>query len=456
MVGEAESGVSRGVVVAFSVMVLASACGNLAQTALNAMLTDVAAGVGVGVETAQWLTTAYMLALGVTVPAITFLMRRFTARMLVCGAVALFGAGSAVCALAGSFPALLLGRVMEAVAAGVAMPLMQTTAMASFPPGRRATAMGVAGIAMGFAPNIGPTVGSLAMAAAGWRSFFVGLTALSALLLAAAFLLVRSDGGRDATARLDAPSLALSCLGLGFLLLGLSNLSSLGLSSWAVWAPLAAGAAFVALFVVRQRRTAAPLVDMRIFASPRYVAGFLAQCLLFASYMGITLVLPLFVEGALGGGALEGGMVLLPGTVAALFVNPVAGVLTDKLGARPVTVVSACFLAVGALGMSFVDEATPLWSLMVLQGVRAVGVSGLIGPLTSWSLAGLAGPLVPHGSAFSLVARQACASFGTALMVLAVTAFAAVPLAGYRTAFALSAAFAVLTLAVCVAFVRNR
>ena len=140
----------------FTVIVLASACGNLAQTALNSMLGFIASDMSVGVETAQWLTTGYMLALGVTVPACTFLMRRLSRRVLVAGAIILFAAGSVVCMLAGCFGILLLGRIMEAISAGITLPLMQTTAMTSFPPGRQATAMGVAGIAMGFAPNIGP------------------------------------------------------------------------------------------------------------------------------------------------------------------------------------------------------------------------------------------------------------------------------------------------------------
>ena len=99
------------------------------------------------------------------------------------------------------------------------------------------------------------------------------------------------------------------------------------------------GAAALVWFVKRQRALEQPLIDMGIFKSKTYTAGFIAQGLLCASFMGITLLVPLYIEGLRGGTPLEAGMVLLPGTVAALIVNPLAGYLTDKIGARPVGLV---------------------------------------------------------------------------------------------------------------------
>lgn len=147
-------------------------------------------------------------------------------------------------------------------------------------------------------------------------------------------------------------------------------------------------------------------------------------------------------------------MVLLPGTVAALIVNPLAGYLTDKVGARPVGLTFGCFLAVGAVSMVFCDLATPLWVICVMQGVRSVGVSGLIGPLTSWSLSELKGKNVGDGSAFGIAVRQTCASVGTALMVLCVEGSLFAGAMAFHAAFAVSAIFAVLTFALITKSVR--
>lgn len=120
--------------------------------------------------------------------------------------------------------------------------------------------------------------------------------------------------------------------------------------------------------------------------------------------------------------ALDAGIAFIPATVVALFVNPLAGVLVDRVGARAVCITSAVFLTVGAASFMFVGPGTPLWVLTLLQGVRAVGVSGLVGPLNSWGLSGLNGGVIMDGSAFFATARQVCASLGTALMMLIISA----------------------------------
>ena len=402
----------------FSIVVLTAACGNLSQTAVNAMMSAIVGEFGIGVELGQWLTTGYMLVLGVTVPAVTWMARRFSTRQHVLIGLACLLAGALLCLLAPNFPCLFAGRVLQAVSTGMLLPLMQNVAITSFPPGKQATAMGIGGVAMGFAPNIGPTIGGVMVDMWGWRSFFLLLALLGLVLLACALALIRPGSALDRAARLDALSLALSTLGFGGLLLGLSNASSFSAADARIWAPALVGSACLFAFVRRQRRIENPLISMDIFKNRQYIDGFVVLNLLFASFMGVTLVVPLYVEGLCSGTALEAGMVLLPGTVAALVLNPLAGVLTDRFGPRRVCTAGGAALAAGACAMVLLDGASPLWMAVVFQGVRACGVSTLIGPLSQWCLADLPRPLVPHGSSFSIATRQAFASLGTSAMVL--------------------------------------
>lgn len=457
VVGRQRSGDARAsVYVLFAIVVLGSALGNLSQTVVNAMMADIMGGFGAGVELGQWLTTSYMLVLGVTVPASTYLQRRFCVRVQVLLAFGLFIAGVGLSLAAQNFAVLLVGRILQAVAAGILLPVMQTVAMVGFGPGKQATAMGIAGVALGFAPNIGPTIGGAMSFAWGWRSFFALMLALLAVLTLWTLVAVRRQPAQDPSARLDVISLTQSTLGFGGVLLGFSNASSFGAGSLFVWGPVVLGVLFLVLFVRRQRRVADPLVSMDVFRCPQFVWGFVAQCLLTASFMGITLLVPLYVQGLCGGTALDAGVVLLPGTVAALVLNPLAGVMTDRVGIRPVALAGAVMLVVGAVSMVFVAADTPLWLSMVLQGIRACGVSTLIGPLTAWSLAKLPRPLVADGSAFSIAARQATASFGTSVMVLCVSAsvLAAVGAIAYALAFGFSAVMALALLICIVAKVR--
>ena len=199
----------------FAIVCVGTSLGSLTQTALNTMAAEVLADLGTDIGWGQWLTTAYIFSMGVAVPLASYLQRKFSVRTLLLGAFSLYLAGSLCDFLALNFPMLIVGRVLEAVATGILMPLVQTIAMTRFPENRHGTAMGIAGIALGFAPNIGPTVGGMLIGAVGWRFLFLVLSAASALLLVATFAIVRGREARQPAARLEVRSLVLAAAGFG-------------------------------------------------------------------------------------------------------------------------------------------------------------------------------------------------------------------------------------------------
>lgn len=447
--------------VLFAIVVLACALGSLTQTVMNSMLGGVEADFGVNASVGQWLTTIYMLVLGITVPAVTFLSQRLSLRNVVFLALGLFLVGGIVDVLAPTFGVLVFGRVLQAAGAGITLPVLQSIAMTRFPKGQNGTAMGIAGIAMGFAPNIGPLIGGALVDSWGWRSFFWLFIAIVVLLILAALLLIAREDAPMRDARFEGVSFLYSALGFGGLLLAFSNAASLGVQSPLVWVPAVVGIACLVLFVARQKRIEHPLISMRIFESSHFRISFIAQNCLFASFMGITLIVPLYVQGLCGGSAVEAGIVFIPATILAVVVNPLAGILSDKVGARPVVIVAAALLTVGAVSMAFMDENTPLWMTTLMQTVRGMGVSALIGPLNSWGMSGLPREIMMDASAFFAAVRQACASLGTAIMVLVITSLSATAQSGamdmsfaYQAAFGISAVLAACVLVVVIAKVR--
>lgn len=455
--GSRNDRVGSYIIIPVVIIILGSALGNLSQTAMNAMFGGIAADFKVDMALGQWVTTLYMLVLGITVPVVTFLMRRFSLKGLIVFSLGLFLAGCIVDIFATAFIVLLAGRVLQAISAGILMPMMMSVIMTSFPPNKRATVMGIAGIALGFAPNIGPTVGGYLITASGWRSLFVILAIIMALLIVFAYVSIKPGPRIERRASLDVLSLVLSAIGFGFLLLGFSNASDTGSTIVTILIPLAIGAVALALFIRRQKRIDDPLISMNIFRSKKFTVGFWASNFLYTSFMGITLIIPLFIENVWGGSALEAGLALLPGTIAALFINPLAGYLTDKLHVRPVVLFFGACLAVGSIAMAFIDATTAFWVILLLQGIRACGVSGLISPLTSWSMEDLPGELMTDASSFSTAVRQAVASMGTALMVLLITLgsqFLGSPTLGFQMALAFSGLFALLLFITVLARVR--
>ena len=266
-------------------------------------------------------------------------------------------------------------------------------------------------------------------------------------------------GSVKGEAHFETLSFVYSTLGFGGVLLGLSQASSYGLMSGWVWIPIAVGAVFLVLFVRRQQTVDEPLMDLRIFESSVFVSGLVASVFLFACFMGVTLIIPLYVTAVLGGTSLDAGLVLLPATFTALLVNPLSGVLADKTSPRLASLIFGAFLVAGSALCVTIGPETPLWYLSAGQTVRAIGVSGLIGPLITFSLSGLKGPLVSHGSSAMVIIRQVAATFGTAIMVFCVAAasdaFGASSALPYQAAFGFSAIMALLSLIVVITHVKK-
>lgn len=442
----------------FAIITLVCALGSLTQTVMNSMLLGVQASFGTTEAVSQWLTTLYMLVIGITVPLVAHLSRTLSVRQLMLASLGLFILGSVIDWLAPNFIVLLIGRVPQAIATGITLPVLQMVAMTRFPKGKTGTAMGIAGVAMGFAPNIGPLIGGALVTSLGWRSFFIMLVVLLAILLVCTLVLIAKEDAPMHDAHLDWMSFVLSTIGFGGLLLGFTNAATSGLTDPAVIIPLVLGIICIILFIVRQTRIKDPLVSMDIMHNRPYVVSLTGQCMLFASFMGITLVVPLFVQNICGLTALDAGIVFIPATILAVVFNPLGGILSDKIGAGPVLVGGGIFLAAGAVSMVFVDANTPLWLLTLMQTIRGIGVSSLIGPFISWGMSRLPGPLMNDGSIFFTTLRQCCASFGTAIMMLLITGIAQMgagaAVLAYQLAFGFSALLSVAVLIIGIIALR--
>ena len=425
-------------VIVYSIVVLIAALGALSQTAANPMLPVLAGEFGVGLDAIQWVTTGYILVIGVMVPIATFLSRKVCTRTHFAIGSLLFIAGSAFDAFAANFGMLLFGRVLQATAVGVLMPLMQVIAVVKFPENKRGTAMGVGGIALGFAPNVGPTFGAAMESAFGWRSFFMLLLVLNVVLLALTLVLIRKEPAKSPAARFDVVSFLYSTMGFGALLIGVSVVSSATNLLLQVALPVAVGVFFIVLFVLRQKKIEQPLMHLQIFETPQFNRGLVVMILHFSAFMGITMIIPLWVQNLCGGSSLDSGMVLLPATVVALIMNPVAGIFMDRVGIRPVMLVLSAFILTGALLEVTATEATPLWAMALYQAIRQFGIAGMIGPLQAWTLGRLEGPLISDGSSACIQFRQVGSSIGAAVMVLLIQVVAA---AGFSTAVSYLAAF---------------
>lgn len=392
----------------------------LNQTVLSPALPALMEAFQVNAATAQWVTSIYMLVNGIMVPVSAYLIDKFPTRRLFFASMGVFIAGTVLCAVAPTFEVLIVGRVLQAAGAGVQMPLVAVVPMLVFPPEKRGTAMGMAGIVMSVAPAAGPVAAGMIIDSAGWRAMFWSIAPLGAIVLIASIFLL-SDVGELKNPRLDVPSVLLSTVAFGGLLYGFSGASNFGWTNPAVIASIAAGAVCLALFVRRQKVLDEPLLQLSALKSDAFAASAIVVTLINCAAAVTNVTLPIFLQNVLGASALETGMVMMPAAAVGIVISPVSGVLFDKFGPRGIVVGGLAVMTAALFGFSRIGADTTLFAAAVLCTCMAAGQTMANMPANTWGINALPNRLIAHGNAISNTGRQVGGAISTALIVTVMT-----------------------------------
>lgn len=423
---------------------LGSLSQNMLTSALPAILTEFRISALVG----QWLTTVYLLILGVITVLTADLFQRVRTRLLLEASLLLFAAGCALSLFAPSFPVLLLSRAVQACGAGVLIPVLQMVLIHLCPPDRQGQALGLSGIVIGFAPAVGPALSGLLVDSLGWRSIFFLLAAASLAVAAAGFFTFAQVGDpRRPPLRMGSALL----YGAGFTLgmIGVTELGAPGPMRLTGPVLLAAGAAVLAGFVRYERKAASPLLRLSLFRHRAMRVGTALMVLTYTIMSAGTLLVPLYIQSLCGHSATLSGLALLPGSVLLAFLSPAAGRLADHYGVRRVMAAGLVLLAAGMGPFALVSAGTPLPLTALLYSVGHIGLAFLLMPITAYAISGLSLDDADHGMAILNSLRQIGGSLCATLLILAASAVSAgggFDLTGFRLFGLLSAAAALLSL----------
>ena len=388
----------------------------LLSTALYTALPPLISDLGVSLSAGQWVTSGYALALAVMTPLTAFLSTRFPTRPLYLAALACFLAGTLMSALAPSFVALMVGRVVQASANALVANVTQVSIMTLYPAEQRGRAMGWFGLATGAAPVAAPALGGLVVDLWGWRMVFWVVGALCLAGFISALVVIRNV--LDATPKpFDGVSFVLSLATFGGLTLGLGNVAAAGFSLPLVGAPLAVALIAGVPFVRRQVRSAQPFLKIQILGGPDFRAAVVASMLLYAAMMGASAVLPMLIQGHLGLSATISGLVVLPGAAATALVSPMAGRLYDRWGIAPLTLIGGVAMAVSCAVVCIPVVTHSLVALALANMVRCLAVGCLTMPLMTWGNSSVDGVDMPHASALLTSLRNLAGALGVAIVV---------------------------------------
>ena len=387
----------------------------LNQTLLSPALPAIMADTQVDATTVQWLTSAYSLVEAVVIPLSAYLIGRFPTKKLFIFGMSIFAIGSFLAAIAPVFAVLLLGRMCQAVATGIAMPMVFTVILLIFPREKRGSAMGIVSLAIGFAPAIGPSISGLLVDSVGWRALFLLVCALAVVIVLFAIFLLESYGEFEPTS-FDKPSVVLCSLGLLSLLYGLSSITSAEVIALPL-ALIVVGVILLIFFVRRQLKLEVPLLKVSILKTRNYALTVGIVAGLQAALVGTGVLLPIYLQNLLGISALETGIIMLPGAVIGAILGYFAGRWFDKFGPRKVIIPCAFILLLGGCGLIAFSLDTPIPFIIAVYTCLSVGITGTITPINTWGINSLDNSVIQHANALSNTLNQVGASLGTAILV---------------------------------------
>ncbi|WP_163653416.1 multidrug efflux MFS transporter MdrM [Listeria sp. PSOL-1] len=388
----------------------------LNQTLMNVALPSIMRDFNITASQGQWLSTGFMLVNGVMIPTTAFLIERFTTRQLYLFAMMTFALGTLIGGFSFNYPMLIAGRMIQAIGAGIVMPLLTVVVLNLFPLERRGRAMGLIGLAMNFAPAIGPTLSGWIVQDFDWRDLFFIIIPFAVLDIIVAIFLLKNVGKRSFP-RLDILGLIMSTIGFGSLLLGFSNAGDHDWLTFKVAGFIVIGLIVLTLFVTTQDKRKAPLLNFKVFKNVTFTLTTTISFFVMMGLYGGMLLLPIFLQNVRGFSPLESGVVLLPGAFMTALLSPVTGAMFDKFGAKYLSFVGLLIMTITTFMFTNLDEETTLVYVVIVQTIRASGMAMVMMPLQTAALNSLPLSAASHASAMFNTARQVAGSIGTAALI---------------------------------------
>ncbi|MGZ4363071.1 MAG: DHA2 family efflux MFS transporter permease subunit [Gaiellaceae bacterium] len=367
------------------------------------------------VESLEWTVNAYTLTFAVLLLTGAALGDRFGRRRMLAVGLAIFTVSSAAAALAPSAGVLIAARAAQGVGGAIITPLTLTILSAGVPANRRGAFIGAwSGIA-GLAVAFGPLVGGAVVSGISWHWIFWLNVPIGIVLIPLALRRLGETYGPPA--KLDLSGVALASVGLTGIVWGLVRGHGLGWTSPEIVISLVAGALVFALFVLWELRTAEPMLPMRFFQNRVFTLANVASLLMFFGMFGSIFLLSQFFQTVQGYSPFGSGLRILPWTIMPMFVAPIAGALSDRIGGARLMGIGLTLQAGGLASLAAISTpTTPYWHLVVPFMVSGIGMAMFWAPVANVVLAAVRPEEEGKASGAQNAIRELGGVFGVAVL----------------------------------------
>ncbi len=362
-------------------LVLINACmatfmGTLDGSIVNIILPVVAGSFSVSINQVQWVVTSYLLCTSALLLIWGRISDLYGRKYLFAAGMAVFTLGSAACGFADSLGFLVFARVVQALGASVTMALVQGIVTEVFPSNERGKALGFIGMVVAMGSLAGPSLGGLLVHLFSWKAVFFINIPFGIIGVALTFLVMPQSETEKEDRSFDYRGTALfvACILLAFL--SLLNLQEGRISGLLAGAMLVAAAFLLILFLDREKKAASPLVDLRLFDSRVFSIGISCAYLSFCAMFGYIFFMPFYLQYVAGMTVLQSGIMMSLYPVTMALAAPIAGMLSDRMSFKPLTIAGLSISTLSLLLMSGFGAGTP--RLLIGTCIVLLGAGGSI------------------------------------------------------------------------------
>ena len=363
----------------------------------------------------EWVVNAYTLTFAVLLMIGAALGDRFGRRRILTLGLTVFTGASAAAALAPDATTLIAARAVQGAGAALVLPLTLTLLSEAFPEGRRGVALGIWSGISGLGVALGPVIGGAVVSGISWQWIFWLNVPIGIVVVPLA--LARLSESRGPNQHLDLRGVALASGGLLGVVYALVRANALGWTSPVVLASAAAGALLLAGFVAWERRTSAPMLPMRFFRNRGFSATNLVSLAMYFGMFGAIFLLAQYFQTAQGYSPLEAGLRTLPWTAMPIFVAPVAGLLSDRVGSRPLMFAGLALQATALAWLASELSPTLAYSRMIIPFILAgAGMALVFAPAANAVLASVRSEEAGQASGATNAIREVGGVLGVAVL----------------------------------------
>ncbi len=306
--------------------------GVVIETSMNITFPTLMNDFNINTSTVQWMTTMYLLIVSIVIPLSAILKRTFKTKSLFITANVLFIIGVLIDLIAPSFALLIIGRVIQGLGTGIALPLMFNIILEQVPSKKIGLMMGVGNLITAIAPAVGPTFGGIVVSSIGWRYIFLILLPILIISLLMGSFSIEQKSKPQHT-KLDLPSLLLIVITFAGLVYGFSSMGSGSILSLKVILPIIIGLIAVIVLYKRSVNINNPIVNLSILKNTKFSGHVIAFFILQFITLGMSFILPNYVQIVNNQSAFVAGLIVLPGAALGAVFAPLSGKIMDKVGA---------------------------------------------------------------------------------------------------------------------------